>query len=652
MQFKHPEILYALFGLIIPIIVHLFNLQRFVKIPFSNVAFLKNIQKQTRKSSQLKKWLVLLSRLAIFTCIIIAFAQPFTANFSKQPETTTAIYLDNSYSMQAKAENGKLLPSNTQKVIEHFLSKKEADFSLFTNNKMFTNFPFESLKNELINIDYSSENIDINSLVLKINNNIKTNKNTQKNIILISDFQKNNFKKNISKLTNSNTHFYWVQTLPKSNTNYFIDSVYVQTKSVNELEITAIIKSNELSEIKLPVSLVSGTQLMGKTTANFKKSDKEKVKFTLPKTSNFKGFIAIENDDITFDNTFYFTINTPKKIKVLNIGKKAPYLSKIYTESEFEYTDVPLQNLQYSLLQKQQLIILNELTNIPKELSNYLQEFVKKEGSLVIIPAENSRIESYNFLLQKLSLGKIDKKEEKEHLITHISYQHPIFKNVFERNVTNFEYPKSKVVFRENFRKNASIMKFANQQPFISSYQKIYWISSPLSKNICNFQQSPLIVPVFYNFAMSSYHLPLPYYTIGKKATISLNASLSKNEIATISNEKIKFIPLQKSQQNNLLITLNNNDLKSGLYHIKKGDMLLQTIALNYNRFESITQYKNIKNILTSFNSKNHTFSDSITSVFEQIDEKYKINRLFKWFLALSVLFLLIEMLILKFFKT
>ena len=43
MQFKHPEILYSLLLLIIPILIHLFQLQRFVKVPFTNVKFLKNI---------------------------------------------------------------------------------------------------------------------------------------------------------------------------------------------------------------------------------------------------------------------------------------------------------------------------------------------------------------------------------------------------------------------------------------------------------------------------------------------------------------------------------------------------------------------------------------------------------------------------------
>ena len=94
MQFKYPEILYFLGLLIIPIIVHLFQLQRFVKVPFTNVAFLKKLVLQTRKSSRIKKWLILATRLLLLTAIIIAFAQPYFSNRAITEQSRFFIYLD------------------------------------------------------------------------------------------------------------------------------------------------------------------------------------------------------------------------------------------------------------------------------------------------------------------------------------------------------------------------------------------------------------------------------------------------------------------------------------------------------------------------------------------------------------------------------
>jgi hypothetical protein len=103
MQFKHPEILYFLFLLVIPILVHLFQLRRFKKEYFTNVKFLKELSIQTRKSSQLKKWLLLTTRLLLLTALIIAFAQPFfKAKDSKGVTNELYLVLDNSFSMQAK----------------------------------------------------------------------------------------------------------------------------------------------------------------------------------------------------------------------------------------------------------------------------------------------------------------------------------------------------------------------------------------------------------------------------------------------------------------------------------------------------------------------------------------------------------------------
>ena len=109
MQFKNPEILYFLALLIIPILVHLFQLQKFVKVPFTNVAFLQKIIQETRKSSQVKKWLILATRLLLFTAILFAFSQPYLSSKKENTKQQTFIYLDNSLSTNTKGEKGNLL---------------------------------------------------------------------------------------------------------------------------------------------------------------------------------------------------------------------------------------------------------------------------------------------------------------------------------------------------------------------------------------------------------------------------------------------------------------------------------------------------------------------------------------------------------------
>src|SRR5690606_8819673 len=157
MQFKNPEILYALFLLIIPILIHLFQLRRFQKTDFTNVKFLKEVTLQTRKSSQLKKWLVLLSRLFALVCIIIAFAQPYFLSKTKAAEKEVVLYIDNSFSMQAKSSQGELLKKATQQLFEN--TGLPENFSWFTNNQNANNSNPDSFKSRILNLNYSSRQL-------------------------------------------------------------------------------------------------------------------------------------------------------------------------------------------------------------------------------------------------------------------------------------------------------------------------------------------------------------------------------------------------------------------------------------------------------------------------------------------------------------
>lgn len=653
MQFKHPEILYALILLIIPILVHLFQLQRFVKVPFTNVKILKTIEKQTRKSTRLKKWLVLITRLLIFTCLIFAFSQPYFSGYSAQQNFNTTIYLDNSFSMQAKGENGELLKNAAKHIIENNTNSNNT-ISFITNDKSFKNIDVKSLKDELINIRYYPNKLDLNTVLLKAQNFVIKDNQALNKIVLISDFQDISTNNNLN-ISTVNSDLNFIKLTPKTINNIYIDSVYIEENYSTETILKVLIKSSHNNNSTVPISLFSNSKLLGKTTSKFNNSNNSIVQFTIPNSTNFNGKISVIDDALEYDNDFYFSISKPKKINVLSIGNSSKFLNRIYTENEFNYSSTSLKNINYNNFQNQHLIILNELENIPTELINPLSYFSINGGTLVIIPYYNSNLNSYNSLLKKLNIGEITTKIEGEHKITSINYEHPLIKNVFEKKVDNFQYPKTSTHYKVSFNNSSSIVKLDNNFPFISSIEKqkgnFYWIASSLNKEISNFTQSPLIVPIFYNFAKNSLKSSQLYYTISPENKIEINTTLGKDNVLKISNETktFEFIPLQTISQNKVTLNLQEQILSSGFYTISNKDTLIKTIALNYNREESNLNIVNLETLIDSNN--NVHFSSSITAILDKINEQQKINWLFKWFLAFSVLFLLIEMLILKYFN-
>ena len=99
MSFLYPNFLFASILIVIPIALHLFNLRRYKKVYFSNVQMLEDIQITTKKSSQLKHLLVLLTRIFF----ILALGSAILACGSGSDADATAQAISEVFSKTATA---------------------------------------------------------------------------------------------------------------------------------------------------------------------------------------------------------------------------------------------------------------------------------------------------------------------------------------------------------------------------------------------------------------------------------------------------------------------------------------------------------------------------------------------------------------------
>ncbi|TCI89994.1 BatA domain-containing protein [Tenacibaculum sp. M341] len=644
MQFKYPEFLYFLLLLIIPIIVHLFQLRKFKKTPFTNVAFLKNLVIKNRKSSQLKKWLVLCTRLLMLAAAILAFAQPYFANKNNiESKDHVFVYLDNSLSTNTKSSKGNILKVAAQNLIETI--SETNTYSLLSNANFYQRISGSELKDLLKKISYTTTNISAEEILLKI----ESLKNTTENI-LISDFQsfsEDNFK-------DRKTNLSLVQIVPEKRTNLAIDSVYVDQTAAAGFKINAIIKNQGEAAKNIPLAIYNGNKLISKQTFEIEENQQKTVEFTVEKADTFLGKLVLNNADAyDFDNSFYFSINTNKKINVLSIGEPTDYLDRLFNNDEFNYITTTLLNTNYNGINEQQLIILNELKEFPTSLTTSIRDFVSKGGHLVIIPNKEINLTSYNAFLKNMSLGSIVSQKKDSLKITNINFNHPLFKNVFDKKVRNFQYPYTNNSYVTSFKSASNAITFENNTSFLQQVSaanaNIYWFASPLNKENSNFTNSPLIVPVFYNIAQKSLQLTQLYYTVKKPNTIEINTSLKKDAILSIQNNEGSFIPLQQSFQNKVRLSTEDQPEKNGFYAILKEKDTIQKIAYNNPKTESSLQFLNVKSLSDQYN--NIAVSNSVTNTIEKIDDKNKVRWLWKWFLIIAIVSLLAEILILKYFK-
>ena len=641
MQFKHPEILYFLFLLVIPILVHLFQLRRFKKEYFTNVKLLKELQIQTRKSSKIKKWLLLATRLLLLACLIIAFAQPFfDAKDTTNKGNELIILLDNSFSMQAKGAKGELLKRSIQDLLEELPENQQ--FSLLTNSEVFWDTDIKSIQKELQNLKYSAMPFQLDYLI----NQVETKKkNTKKDYVIITDAIQSESKKALNLAENNVVYF--IQPEAQNKTNISIDKVVISQVLDQFYELKITLQAFGETENEVPLSVFSNNKAIAKTIAKFE-NQKTEIAITIPK-NDFHGNISIEDNSLSYDNDYYLSISKPEKANVIAIGNsdKNNFLSRIFTADEFNFQSTELATLDYNQIENQDAIVLNELEDLPVALGTTLKSFYEKGGNIVLIPNAKNATSLLNAFTKNFGRVNYSQLSTSRKQITKINFNHPLYQTVFEKKVTNFQYPNVKESFSLSGITN--ILQYEDNSVFVGSTTNrlgtFYAFSAPINKQNSNFQNAPLIVPTIYNMGQNQGKTGINAYTIGENENLILETILAKDEVVSVQKEGYSFIPMQQILNTKCKLSFGDYPEEAGNFDVIKANNSLKKISFNYPRTESdLTQ-------VSTANFENFTKVNNISTVLNDIASERTSNEIWKWFIIATLLFLITELLIQKFVK-
>jgi hypothetical protein len=108
-DFVQPQFAWALFGLAIPIVIHLMFRRRSRTVDLGTLRFLRLVLTENARRRKLKRWLLLSLRMACVGLLALLFARPFLlARDQGGKDRLVAILIDRSASMQLK-DHGKRL---------------------------------------------------------------------------------------------------------------------------------------------------------------------------------------------------------------------------------------------------------------------------------------------------------------------------------------------------------------------------------------------------------------------------------------------------------------------------------------------------------------------------------------------------------------
>lgn len=673
MSFVYPSFLLALLALIIPIIIHLFNFRRYKKVYFTNVKFLKEVKEEKASRSRLKHWMVLLSRLLALTALVLAFAQPFIPREETEivkGDKAVSVYIDNSYSMNATSNDVSLFEKAKRKAREIAEAYGESDrFQLLTNDlegkhqRMLSKEEFFTYLEEV----KPSPNVQTLSAITDVQKQILNDSDLeQKNIFVISDFQKN-----ITDMeTDTSYKYFFIPLQSIEQQNVFIDTAWfespVQMINTNNKLVYRLNNTGQADVSKSRLNLYINGQNKAIKDFDLKaKSTKiDTINFNVGEGGWSRAELKITDYPIEFDDSYYLSFFIDQRVKVLSINQKNNrFLDALFSSDDyFELNNMSVNQLNYSDLNQYRLIVLNNLKGISSGLAAELTQYLERGGSVLVFPDLNADLNAYNAFLKGARAATYNPLVTTEREVENINVRQEVFSDVFTRIPRNIDLPKAQKSYDISRLGGDNLMRFRDGNAFLSKYNvkegKLYLSAVPLDDNVSNLPSHAVFVPMLYKIALVGGELLPMAYNIGKDNVVEVKnlpdlATSDAESVMKMKSEDGEFIPGQKVVGNKAILSINNQVKTPGFYELFKNPTLpLAYFGFNFNRQESILDYWSLDDLKAKFFGDNINFLDNDKADLKvTVGEINKGVTLWKWCLIAALGFLLLEMLLLRFWR-
>ncbi|MEO6286048.1 MAG: BatA domain-containing protein [Dyadobacter sp.] len=686
MSFLFPSFLWGLLAISVPIAIHIFNFRRTKKVYFTNVAFLKAVETKTRSIRQIKHWLILATRILAIACLALAFAQPFLPaenRLSVDKRGITSLYLDNSLSMESELNNKRYLDIATSKLSDLLgIFKNATSLQLVTNDFSAQEqglYPAEKVRDRLTTIALSNTPRTFEQIYKRQENLMERHAHTGRNqFFWFSDFQKSTAGNLADIKTDSTNQLFLVPVQAEAEKNVFVDSAWLNTPFIRELQnnILFVKVSNsgkqEARNVVLKLSLDNTQASTASVNVPSNGSATAKFNFNLKGKGFKKGQITFDDFPVTFDNNYYFVLNASPLIRILHIyGQKfaGNYIENVYAnDSLFSMQSYSAQNVDPGLIKDADLVVLEGVGQLSGSLPQDLQDFVRKGGSLAVVPSTSPNGESYNRFLSGLGINGLEafaNTSPSPVAIAAPDRNNPFFSDVFEESVRqeiNLNLPSASAVW--NWANAGQLLlTLRNGQTYLnqatSGTGKIYLFAAPFNPEYGNVPQHAIFVPVMYKIAASSVRAQRTSYKFDENPITLPIGNSESNSVYKLRRGKVEIIPLQRIAGNQLLLEIPEGDqlgegLDAGYFDLLRDNKVEQIIALNHNNSESRLQYYSPGELRAAFSGQKNVQvfdridDDAFSTAFQQQNMG---TSLWKYFLYAALFFLLTEIALIRLMK-
>lgn len=601
MQLMYPWFLLGLVSVTIPVVIHLLQLRRPQRLLFTNTAFIREVELVTVRHRNLQHWLILLARILGIAALVLAFCQPFIPAYRHANAEAMAVLVDNSFSMQRPTVSQKFLFEVAKEEARKMGLRAPASsrFALMGNgNGLLSQAAYQSKLDELL--------LTAHNPFAALRRNINGSNRKDKSFYVFSDFQKQGF--NATDLDGfGGREVMLVPLAGEVVSNVYVDSVwlddaFVRVRTNAGLHVK-IKNGGEVVARDCPVKVYLGARQVAafRVTVEPGQAVASVVQVQVADEALALGRVVTEDAPVTFDNTYYFTLQPAAAIRVLEIGAE-PMTQQLYrNEPLFSYAFAKPQNVDYGVLRRSNMVLIRELAGIDAGLREGLRGVVKRGGTVVVVPsAEATGHDSYQQLFKALGVGaaqweaKTDAPEMRE--IAMPGAREPFFRDVFGAAQRGVTMPRVAPVLRWA-RTGTDVLRLRDGESYLANFARgagqVYVFSAPFAKAYSDFVSHALFVPVMYRLAMLSYQsVQLPAYRLTQGVGLKLPAA---DEAAGPTDEagfrlvrdSVTLIPAQRVMGTDLRLEMPVGMNQPGFYRVEQRGKVLTTLAFNQDKHES-----------------------------------------------------------------
>lgn len=395
MQFLYPGFLWGLLAVAVPVLIHLLQLRRPQRVLFTNTGFIREVELTTMQRRRLQELLVLLLRVLGVIFLVLLFAQPFIpAQRAAAHNEEVSVLLDASPSMQALGAAGQplLRAAATQAAALGKSYGPAAHFRLL--GQPGGGQTQAAFLDKVAGLRPSGQQTGWTSVAAAP----RPAASTQGPLYVFSDFQRGARSPEALQALAKPPQVVLVPQVAPPAANVYVDSLWLDDAFVRtrvNLGLHIRLKNGGSAPIAdCPVKVRLGARQVAAFRASLAagQASTTVVQVQLPDQQLALGQVATGDGPVVFDNTYYFTLQPAATIQVVEIGAEPVARQAYQGEALFAYAFAKPQEVNYSQLQRANLVLVREVTAPGAALEQALAAVVRRGGSVVVVPPGGSRV--------------------------------------------------------------------------------------------------------------------------------------------------------------------------------------------------------------------------------------------------------------------